>query len=166
MSVTGGGLDSEDTTLDVEKGHIEGTTTKIVDEDVALLLGLSGTKTVGNGSSGRLVDDTQDVQASDGTGVLGGLSLVVVEVGRDSDDGLLNLLAKLGLSNLLHLGEDHGGDLLGGESLGLAEVLNLNHGVAALLDDLEGPRLDILLDNGVIEGTSDKSPVEKILLAS
>lgn len=97
------GLDGEDTTLNVEKGHIESTTTKIVDKDVPLLLGLSGAETVGDSGSGRLVDDTEDVEASDGTGVLGSLTLVVVEVGRDGDDGLLNLLAELGLSNLLHL---------------------------------------------------------------
>lgn len=90
-------------TLDVKEGHIESTTTKIEDEDVALLVGLSGTKTVGNGSSSRLVDDTEDVQSSNGTGVLGGLTLVVVEVSRDGDDGLLNGLGELGLGNLLHL---------------------------------------------------------------
>jgi hypothetical protein len=31
------------------------------------------------------------------------LTLVVVEVGGNSDDGLLDLLAELGLSDLLHL---------------------------------------------------------------
>ena len=65
-----------------------------------------------------------------------------------------------------YLGEDHGGDLLGGESLGLAEVLNLHHGVGALLDDLEGPRLDILLDDRVIEGTTNQTPVEGGVLVS
>ena len=97
------GLDGEDTALDVKKGDIERTTTEIVDEDVPLLLGLSGTETVSDGGSGGLVDDTEDVEASNGTGVLGSLTLVVVEVGRDGDDGLLNLLAELDLSNLLHL---------------------------------------------------------------
>ena len=103
VGVTGGGLNGEDTALDVEEGNIEGTTTKIVDEHVALLAGLAGAETVGNGGSGRLVDDTEDVEAGDGTSVLGGLTLVVVEVGGDGDDGLLDLLAKLGLGNLLHL---------------------------------------------------------------
>jgi len=98
-----GSLDSKDTSLDVEEGDIESTTTEIVDENVALLLRLTGTKTVGNGGSSGLVDDTEDVETGNGTGVLGGLSLVVVEVGRDSDDGLLDLLAELGLGNLLHL---------------------------------------------------------------
>lgn len=105
MGVTSGSLDSENTTLDVEKGHIESTTTEIVDENVALLVRLSGTKTVGDSSSSWLVDDTENVQTSDGTGVLGGLSLVVVEVGGDGDDSLGDLLAELGLSDLLHLGD-------------------------------------------------------------
>ena len=105
VGVTSGGLDSEDTTLDVQEGNIESTTTKIVDENVALLLRLAGTETIGNGSGGGLVDDTEDVEARNGTSILGSLTLVVVEVGRDSDDGLLDLLAELGLSNLLHLFE-------------------------------------------------------------
>lgn len=103
VGVTSSGLDGEDTTLDVQEGDIESTTTEIVDQDVALLLGLTSTETVGDSGSGGLVDDTEDVETGDGTGILGGLSLVVVEVGRDSDDGLLDLLAKLGLGNLLHL---------------------------------------------------------------
>jgi hypothetical protein len=98
-----GSLDGEDTALDVEEGNIESSTTKVVDEDVPLLLGLAGAETVGDSGGGRLVDDTEDVKTSDGTGVLGGLTLVVVEVGGDGDDGLLDLLTELGLSNLLHL---------------------------------------------------------------
>lgn len=103
MSVTGGSLDSKNTTLDVKKGDIESTTTEIVDEDIPLLLGLSGTETVGNGSSGGLVDDTENVKTGDSTGVLGGLTLVVVEVSGHGNDSLLNLLAELDLSDLLHL---------------------------------------------------------------
>jgi len=157
VGVTSSSLDGEDTTLDVEEGNIESTTTQVVDEDVALLARLAGTKTVGNGGSGRLVDDTEDVEASDGTSILGGLTLVVVEVGGDGDDSLLNLLADLDLGNLLHLEEDHGGDLLGGEGLGLAEVLDLDLGVAAVVDNLEGPGLDVLLDGGVIEAATDET---------
>ena len=157
MGVTGSSLDGEDTTLDVEEGHIEGTTTEIVDQDVALLLRLARAETVGDSGGSGLVDDTEDVEARDGTGVLGGLTLVVVEVGGDGDDSLLDLLAELGLSNLLHLwgglvavpklffrriaylDKDHGGDLLGGELLGFAEVLDLDHGGVASGNDLEGP---------------------------
>lgn len=38
-----------------------------------------------------------------------------------------------------YLNEDHGGDLLGRELLGLTEVLDLNHGGVASRDDLERP---------------------------
>ena len=141
----------------MKKRNIESSTTEIVDEDVPLLLGLSGAETVGDSGGGRLVDDTEDVESGNGTGVLGGLTLVVVEVGGDGDDSLLDLLAELGLSNLLHLwgglvavpklffrriaylDKDHGGDLLGGELLGFAEVLDLDHGGVASGNDLEGP---------------------------
>lgn len=176
MGVTGSSLDGEDTTLDVQQGHIESTATKIVDENVALLVGLAGAETVGDSGSGRLVDDTEDVQASNSTGVLGSLTLVVVEVGGNGDDGLLDLLAELGLSNLLHLqrlsvaaplgeksctahlDENHGGDLLGREDLLLAEVLDLDHGVAALVDDLEGPGLDVLGDGLILKPAANETP--------
>ena len=39
--------------------------------------------------------------------------LRIVEVGGDSDDGVVDLLAKVGLSGLLHLAEDHTTDLRG-----------------------------------------------------
>lgn len=105
VGVTGSGLNSEDTTLDVEQGNIEGTTTKIVDQNVALLVGLTRAQAVSDGGSSRLVNDTENVQASDGTGILGGLTLVVVEVGRDSDDSLGDLLSELGLGNFFHLNQ-------------------------------------------------------------
>lgn len=159
VSVSGSGLDGENTTLDVEEGNIESSTTKIVDEDVTLLVGLAGTETVGDGSSSGLVDDTENVETSDGTSVLSGLPLVVVEVGGDGDDGLLNLLGELGLGNLLHLDEDHGGDLLGGEGLLLAEVLDGDLRAAIVVDDLERPGLDVLLDGGVVVAATDQTPV-------
>jgi hypothetical protein len=57
-----------------------------------------------------------------------------------------------------YLGEDHGGDLLGRELLVLAEVLNLDLGAAVVIDNLEGPRLDVLLDGRVIETTTNQTP--------
>jgi len=108
LTVTSRCLDREHTALDVEQRHIESTTTKIVDEDIPLLVRLARAETVGNGSSSGLVDDTENVETSDRTGILGGLSLVVVEVGWDCDDGLCDLLAELRLCDLLHLvGDQH-----------------------------------------------------------
>jgi len=57
-----------------------------------------------------------------------------------------------------YLDEDHGGDFLGRESLLLAEVLDLDLGAAVVVDDLEGPGLDVLLDGGVIESAANETP--------
>lgn len=59
---------------------------------------------------------------------------------------------------IANLGKDHGRDFLRGEYLGLTEVVDLDHWVAALVDDLEGPGLDILLDGGIVEAATDQSP--------
>ena len=83
MGVARGGLDGEDTTRDVQEGDIESSSTEIEDEDVLLGLGLT-VETVGDGGSGGLVDDTENLETSDGTSILGGETLGVVEVGRDA----------------------------------------------------------------------------------
>jgi len=107
MGVTIGGFDLEDTFLDGKEGDIESTSTKIEDEDVSLLLSLS-VKAVGDGSSGWLVNDSKNVQTRDGSGILGGLSLGIVEISWDSDDGGINWLSEVRLSDLLHLNKNHG----------------------------------------------------------
>ena len=127
VRVTSGGLDSKDTTSDGKKRDIECSSSEIENEDNLLLLRLlsSLTETVSDGSGGRLVDDTENVETSDGSGILGGETLGVVEVGGNGDDGLLDRLAELGLSGLLEFTEDHGGDLSGRESLLLVQVVDL-----------------------------------------
>jgi hypothetical protein len=89
MGVSGSRLDLEDTVLDGQEGHIEGTTTEIEDEDVALA-SLLLVKTIRDGGSSRLVDDAEDVEASNQTSILGGLTLRVVEVGGDGHNGVVN----------------------------------------------------------------------------
>jgi NAD-specific glutamate dehydrogenase. len=156
VSVAGSGLDLEDTILDGQERDIEGTTTKIEDEDVALALSLL-VETIGNGSSSGFVDDTEDVETGNETGILGGLTLRVVEVGRDGNDGTSDGLAQVGLGSLLHLGEDHGRDLLGGENFGLALEFNLNDRLAIAINDLEGEVLHIALNLRVTELAADQA---------
>ena len=83
MSVASGSLNGENTTSDVKEGYIEGTTAKIENEDVLLLGGLL-VKTVSNGGRGGLVDDTEDLETSNSTSVLGGKTLRVIEVSGDA----------------------------------------------------------------------------------
>jgi hypothetical protein len=151
MSVAVGRLDLKDAVLDLEDGDIESTTTEIVDGDNGVG---SLVETVGKGGGGRLVDDTQDVQSSNHTGVLGGLTLGVVEVGGDGDDGVLDILAHVGLGRLLHLSEDKATDLRGRVLL----ALGLEPGIAVgVLDDFIGHLLDVTLDLGVGELAADEA---------
>lgn len=83
VGVTSGGLDGEDATGDVEEGDIKSSSTKIEDEDVLLGLGLL-IETVGDGGCGGFVDDAEDVETGDGTSILGGETLRVVEVSRNA----------------------------------------------------------------------------------
>jgi hypothetical protein len=150
MSVTVGGLDLEYTAGDLKNGDIESTSTKIVDSDNAVVL----LKTVGKSGGGRLVDHTHDVETRNLTGVLGGLTLLIVEVGRDSDNGVLQGLANEGLSGLLHLSEDETTDLRRRVLL----ALGLEPCIAvAVLDNLVGNLLDVLLDLSVGELATDKT---------
>jgi hypothetical protein len=85
-----------------------------------------------------------------------------VEVGRDGDDGVGNLLAQVRLGNLLHLAKNHGRNLLGSELLLLAVDLDLDDGLAVLLNDLVGEVLDVGLDLLLVEFAANQSPVTTV----
>jgi len=74
VGVAVGGLHFEDAILNGEERDIEGATTEIEDENVLLTLALL-VETVGNSSGSGFVDDALDVESSNGTSVLGGLTL-------------------------------------------------------------------------------------------
>ena len=74
--------------------------------------------------------------------------------------GFLHILlnANVGLSDVSHLDEHHGGNLFRTESFGLVLVLDLDHRlVADTGHDGERPVRDIVLDGGVVEFTSNQS---------
>ena len=137
VGITSNGQDHKDTFIDEEKRDIETSTTEIVDDDPGSTIPL--VETVGDGGSCGLVDDTEDLETGNGTGVHGGVTLSIVEVGGNGNDGVGNLLSKVSLGNLLHLDQDHGGYFFGGEIPLLTTVLDRNGGLSVLLDDLEWP---------------------------
>lgn len=79
----------KDTIIDSEKGDIKGAASQVEHKNV--LLSFSLVETVGNGGCGGLVDDSHHDEAGNGTGILGCLSLCIVEVCRYSHYGMSHL---------------------------------------------------------------------------
>lgn len=97
---------------------------------------------VGDSSGSRLVDDTDDVQTGNCSRVLGCLALSVVEVGGHRDDGVLDILSKIGFSDFLHLDEDHGRHLLRRKLLVFVVDFDLNMRFVVLVVELQNDKHD------------------------
>ena len=100
MGVAVGGEHLEDAVVQPQDGDVEGAAAQVVDGDHAVF---ALVEPVGERRGGRLVDQPQHFEARDAAGVLGGLALRVVEVGRHGDDGLRDWLAEIGFGVLLEL---------------------------------------------------------------
>src|SRR5262249_23838021 len=92
---------------DFQDRDVEGPAPEVEDRDGLVLLLVQA---VSQRRRRRLIDYAQHVQAGDLAGVLGGLALRIVEVGRDSDDGLRDFLAQIIFGRLLQLLQYHGRD--------------------------------------------------------
>ena len=103
--VARGRLDLEDALAELEDRHVERAAAEVEDQD--RLVGAFLVEPVGECGRGRLVHDPQDVQPRDRAGVLGRLALCVVEVRRDGDHRVGDLLAEIRLGVGLQLLQDH-----------------------------------------------------------
>jgi hypothetical protein len=136
---------------DLDDGDIEGAAAQVIDRD--LLVAALLVHAVGQGRGGGLVDDALHLQAGDAAGVLGGLALGVVEVGRYGDHRLGDGLAQVVLGGLLHLLQDLGGDLRRRHLL----AVDLHPGVAVVgLGDLVGDHLHVALHHVVGVAAADQ----------
>jgi hypothetical protein len=151
VGVSGSSLDLEDTLFDGQERN-DSSSTQIEIKDVAFTGGFL-VKTVGDGSSGGFVDDPRDAKAADIACVFGGLTLRVIGICGDGNDGVGDGSRKVRLCGFPHFGQYHGRDLLGGlntalvrdrdrlskdqtyELLVLATVLCPDVRLAALVDD-------------------------------
>ena len=119
---------------DLQQGHIESAATEVEDQNGFVFLALF--EAISQCGRGRLVDDTQNVQACDGAGVLGGLTLSVVEVCRAGDHGVGDRLAEVGFGIALQLHQHLCGNLL--RSPLLAVDFNGPVGAHVALDGADG----------------------------
>ena len=138
----------------VDDRNVERAAAQVVDGDLAVALAAL-VETEGQSRGGRFVDDALHFETGDAAGVLRGLTLAVVEVGRHRDHGFRDRFAEVVFGGLLHLAEHFRAHLLRSE---LLAVLHFDPGVAVVgARDLEGHEADVLLHFTVVEATADQT---------
>ena len=140
-----GRLDFEHAVADFQDRNVEGAAAEIEDRDLLVLFLV---QSVGERGRGGLVDDAEHVEPGDTAGVLGGLALAVVEVGRHRDDRLGHFFAEIVLGRLLHLLQDERGNF--GRAVFLAADFHPGRAVV-VAHDLVGQHFERLLHFGVFE---------------
>ena len=88
VGITVGGLHLEDTFLYLKDRDIECGSTQVVNGNDRVIRTVESIRQSG---SGGLVDHTEHVETSNLTGILSGLTLSVVEISRNGDDGMPTL---------------------------------------------------------------------------
>ena len=139
MSVDIGRLYLEYTLAQLQNGDIKCSTAEIEYSDLFIFLLV---KAVGQRRRGGFVDNTPHIQTGDLAGILGGLALGIVEIGRHGDHGVGHLGAQVGLGRLADLLQDHGADLR--RSIGFIPDFNAHIALFAL-GHLVGHFLDLLI---------------------
>ena len=102
----------EGSIANIQNRDIESATAKVEDQDFTTLIGIYAE---GQAGRGRFINNTNNVESSDGTGIFGRLTLSIVEVSRNRNDRLFDWLAKVLFGIALHIGEDFGRDFLRGD---------------------------------------------------
>ena len=95
-----GRFDFEHAVADFQNGNVEGAAAQIVNRHGAGFLLFHA---IGQRGRRRFVDDAQDFKPGDFAGVLGRLTLAVVEIGGNGDDRLRDFFAQIGFRGFLHL---------------------------------------------------------------
>ena len=108
MSITIGSLNFKHTVINIKNRYIEGTAAQVKYQNG---MGLILVNTISQCCCSRLIDNTQNLQASNLTSILGCLTLAVVEVCRNSNNCLAYGLPQICLSISLQLLENHSGNL-------------------------------------------------------
>jgi hypothetical protein len=105
LCVTGGGLDLEDALAYLHDGDVQCAAAQIKDHDLVLAHLIQAK---GQSRSRGLIDDANDLQAGDGSCILGRLPLIVIEVGRDGYYGFIHGVTQVCLCIRLDLAQDLG----------------------------------------------------------
>ena len=111
VRVAVGGQHFEDSVVQLQDRDVERAAAQIVHRDDAVL---ALVESVGERGGRRFVDQAQNFEAGDAAGVLGGLPLGVVEIGRHRDDGLVDRHAEIRLRHSASTGAERCAEISGG----------------------------------------------------
>ena len=137
---------------DLDHRHVEGAAAQVVHGDLAITAVL--VEAIGQRRRRGLVDDALDVQARDAAGILGGLALRIVEIGRHRDDRFGDGFTEIILGGLFHLHEHARGDFRRRHFL----ALDFDPGIAVVgLDDLVGHHAHVFFHHIVGELAADEA---------
>ncbi len=149
--ITVGRFHFEQAVVDFQNGHIECTTTKVINSDCFAAFFI---KAICQRSGCWLVDNTQHFEAGNFTGVFGCLTLCVVEIGRNGDNGLRYTLAKIILGSFFHFTQDECGYLRRGVLL----TLRFNPCIAfTAVNDLVWNHVHIFRNHRIINPAADQT---------
>lgn len=161
VTIVGGSLNVELTLAELNNGgSVVGVTDVDEHHTAGLLLG-AGEIQLGNtpaeSGSGGVVDETQDVEASNITSVNHSTALNISEPSRNADGNVGDGSAQFLGGDVLDLGKVGSDQLSRCELLLLAEVVDLDTGLAIDVD--QGACVVFLLDGdiGVVERTADQA---------
>lgn len=155
MCISCSGLHLKDSILNSEEGDIKGSSTKIENENILLLSLLI--KSVGNGGGSGFVQDSDNVKSSNGSGIFGGLSLGIIEIGGDGNDSVNDIRSDICFSDFLHFGKNHGGDFFRGVGFFSSFELGFDIRFSVFVNDFIRHEFFVLLDGFVSEFSTDKS---------
>ena len=105
----------------------------------------------------RFVDDSHNIQSSNGSGIFSCLTLGIIEVSWYSNDGIVDLLSQEFLCDFSHFTQNHGRDLLWCKAFLSLSSVNDQVRFVRLVRDFERVVFDVALHTLVIPGTPDQS---------
>ena len=141
MSVSASSDHFEFSALQLYNAHVKCSATEVEDKDVFLYI-IPKLGTIGDGSSGRLINECLDSEACDFCCVNSRLSLQKVEACRHRDycGFARTIFAKIFVSNAYQLCENLRGDIFGFEMSNLILIGDLNEWfTTAAVDNCERP---------------------------
>mmetsp|Transcript_38498 Transcript_38498/g.93155 ORF Transcript_38498/g.93155 Transcript_38498/m.93155 type:complete len:123 (-) Transcript_38498:556-924(-) len=113
MGVSRGSPNFKHSIVNGKESHIKSTTTQVKDKNI--LFPILFVKSISNGSGSRFIDHTLYLEPSNGSSILGGLTLGISKVGWNSDYGMFDFFAKVSFGSFLHFPKNHSTDFLWSE---------------------------------------------------